>query len=98
MCRVCEALSSLSDWEVGARGSLDSLDEHTVIYVGALLSEEEIMVLQSTANGDSPEQIARRMNLSKKSVERRLNTIRQKLGKATTVQAVVEALRLGLIS
>lgn len=61
------------------------------------LSERELEVLTWIARGDSNQQIAERLSVSKKTVDFHVGNILQKLGVENRVQAVVEALRRGSV-
>lgn len=61
------------------------------------LSERELEILTWMAKGDSNQQIAERLFLSKKTVDFHVGNILQKMGVENRVQAVVDALRRGWV-
>lgn len=61
------------------------------------LTERELNVLQRCAQGDSYQQVARRLYLSHSTVSIHLQHARRKLGAQNTAHAVAIALREGLI-
>jgi DNA-binding NarL/FixJ family response regulator len=63
----------------------------------ASLSPRETEVLAALAQGESVAAIAERLHLSPDTVETHLRNARSKLGVSSRLEAVVEALRLGLV-
>lgn len=61
------------------------------------LSSEDIEVLALLAEGLPLHTIGRRLNLSERSIRRRIHVIRERLGCRTSIQAVVWAARRGLV-
>lgn len=61
------------------------------------LSPRETEVLAALAQGESVADIAARLHLSPDTVETHLRNARSKLGVSSRLEAVVEALRLGLV-
>ena len=53
--------------------------------------------LQSLANGDEPEVVARRLGLSERQVETQLSTLFKRMGVRTSREAVNAAARRGLV-
>ncbi|MBI3923455.1 MAG: helix-turn-helix transcriptional regulator [Armatimonadetes bacterium] len=78
-----------------SNGHQDKIDVH--ILVGDLLSQREIAVLQCSADHATAIEIGQQLGLSPGTVRRYLDSVRKKIGVPTTVQAVVWALRHGLI-
>ena len=62
------------------------------------LSVRELHVLKSVAVGMSNKQIARRLGISEKTVRNHLTRILTKLGASNRTEAVVSAMRAGLVS
>ena len=62
------------------------------------LSDRELEVLQYVASGSRNHEIARRLNVSIKTVEFHLRNILGKLGVRSRTEAVVRAWQLGLLS
>jgi len=62
-----------------------------------MLSQREFEVLQMLARGETLAQIARRLNLSEKTVANYQSSIKQKLGASNNIQIVQKAARLGLL-
>lgn len=65
---------------------------------GVELSEREIAVLQATADGASPEQIAAQLFLSAHTVKNHIRHAMTKLEAHTKLEAVVKAIRARIIS
>lgn len=63
----------------------------------ASLEREEIALLALLAEGLPLETIARRLDLSDRTIRRRVRSICDRLGLATPIQAVVWAARRGLV-
>ena len=61
------------------------------------LTKIEIDILQMLADDQTSVQISQRLNISKRTVERHLSSIFEKLGVSSRTGAVAEALRLQLI-
>lgn len=61
------------------------------------LAEADLRVLSLLAEGHPPDAVARRMGLSGRTVRRRIRALCDRLGVATPIQAVVWAVRTGLI-
>lgn len=58
------------------------------------ITPDDLAALQSLANGDEPEDVARRLGLSERQVE----TLFRRLGVRTSKEAVDAAARRGLIT
>ena len=81
-----------------ARVMLAELDGHTIDYkLRNLLTPREIEVLEMVRDGLSNPQIADQLNLSMMTAKNHVQNIRSKLKVKTRGQAVVEAMKLGLI-
>jgi RNA polymerase sigma factor (sigma-70 family) len=65
---------------------------------GPELSVRELHVLKSVAAGMSNKQIARRLGISENTVRNHLTRILTKLGAGNRTEAVVSAMRAGLVS
>jgi DNA-binding NarL/FixJ family response regulator len=65
--------------------------------VVAVLDREEVALLALFAEGLPLESIARRLELSDRTVRRRMRSICDRLDLATPIQAVVWAARRGLV-
>lgn len=61
------------------------------------LSEDDLRILQVLADGCEFADAARRLHLSESTLKRRLARIKRELGVENRVQAVVRAVREGLI-
>lgn len=61
------------------------------------LTQTELRILAEFARGRSLSQIAASMYLSERSVRRRLRVVREAFGVETTIEAVVVAVRRGLL-
>lgn len=61
------------------------------------LSEREVGVLKEVASGLSNKQIARRLGISEKTVRNHLSRVFSKLRAANRTEAVLSAMRLGLL-
>ncbi|MER7559029.1 LuxR C-terminal-related transcriptional regulator [Nocardioides sp. NPDC126508] len=61
------------------------------------LPEDEVEVLALFARGYTIERIARELGISERTVRRRLRAAADALGAGTSVEAVVRAVRTGLI-
>ncbi|KAA9083753.1 LuxR C-terminal-related transcriptional regulator [Microbacterium radiodurans] len=61
------------------------------------LSPQDLLVLQDLAAGRTLDVIARRQHLSERSIRRRVKRACETLGVETGIEAVVRAVRLGLI-
>ena len=64
----------------------------------SFLSAREIHVLKQVAAGMSNKQIARRLGISEKTVRNHMTRILTKLGASNRTEAVISAMRAGLIS
>lgn len=65
--------------------------------VNAVLEREDLALLSLFAEGLPLDVIARRLELSDRTVRRRMRSICDRLGLATPIQAVVWAARRGLV-
>ena len=65
--------------------------------VTAAVSERELEVLRLVAQSLSNRQIARRLGVSRKTVESHISNLYRKVGAKTRVEAVARALALGLV-
>lgn len=63
----------------------------------ALITQREIDVLQAICDGCSTPQVAARLYLSQKTIKNHLASIYQKLDARDRTQAILIALRLGLV-
>lgn len=79
-------------------GHVEPAPETSEVSAAGLLSEREEEVLQALADGYSPLQAAKRLFISPKTVKNHLSSIYEKLGVADRTQAVLAALRLGIVS
>jgi DNA-binding CsgD family transcriptional regulator len=61
------------------------------------LGEDDLALLRCLAEGSSVESAARRTSVSERTVRRRLNRICRRLGVKTPIEAVVWAVRRGLV-
>jgi DNA-binding NarL/FixJ family response regulator len=61
------------------------------------LSRQDVELLRLLARGLPLEAVARRMNMSERTVRRRVKAICDRLGFAASIQAVVWAARRGLV-
>ena len=61
------------------------------------ITPNERVALQSLANGDEPEDVARRLGLSEPQVETQLSTLFRRMGVRTSSEAVSAAARRGLV-
>ena len=65
---------------------------------GPLLSERQIEILQSIADGATTKQVARDLGIAQKTVHNHLNAIYRRLDTQSLTHAVLSAVRLGIIS
>jgi len=72
-------------------------EEIVTIYVESPLTERETEVLQAVADSPALKTAARQLGITEGTVNRHLRNIRSKLGVDSTIQAVAEGLRMGLI-
>jgi DNA-binding NarL/FixJ family response regulator len=63
----------------------------------AVISKRELLVLQQVAAGRSNKQIARLLEISQKTVRNHMSRIFHKLGARNRTEAVMNAMRLGLL-
>lgn len=84
--RLCEDLRRLGDLD--HRAAPDRTPE---------LSAEEHELLRLLADGVTLGEAAGRLHLSRRTADRRLASIRERLGVSTTAEALVAARRLGLL-
>ena len=61
------------------------------------LNRQDVELLRLLAGGLPLEAVARRMNMSERTVRRRVKAICDRLGFASSIQAVVWAARQGLV-
>lgn len=61
------------------------------------ISPEDVQLLALVAQGLSTDAVARRLGVNERTVRRRLNRICDRLGVASPMQAVVWAVRAGLV-
>lgn len=64
---------------------------------GFQLEPEDVWLLARVAAGDTTEKVARQLGVSERTIRRRLRAIADDLGVDSTIEAVVRAVRLGLI-
>lgn len=62
-----------------------------------LLSERQIEILQSIADGSTTKQVARDLGITQKTVHNHLNAIYRRLDTQSLTHAVLSAVRLGII-
>jgi len=62
-----------------------------------LLSQRQVEILQKIANGYGTKQVARELGITQKTVHNHLNAIYRKLDTQSLTQAVLSAVRLGII-
>ena len=62
-----------------------------------LLSDRQVEILQKIANGFGTKQVARELGITQKTVHNHLNSIYRKLDTQSLTQAVLSAVRLGII-
>jgi DNA-binding NarL/FixJ family response regulator len=62
-----------------------------------LLSERQVQILQMIANGLGTKQVARELGITQKTVHNHLNAIYRRLDAQSLTQAVLSAVRLGII-
>lgn len=62
-----------------------------------LLSDRQVEILQKIANGLATKQVARQLGITQKTVHNHLNAIYRKLDTQSLTQAVLSAVRLGII-
>jgi DNA-binding NarL/FixJ family response regulator len=65
---------------------------------GPLLSDRQIEILQSIADGQTTKQVARSLGIAQKTVHNHLNSIYRRLDTQSLTHAVLSAVRLGIIS
>ncbi len=65
---------------------------------GPLLSDRQIEILQSIADGETTKQVARSLGIAQKTVHNHLNAIYRRLDTQSLTHAVLSAVRLGIIS
>lgn len=63
----------------------------------AILSDRQVEILQKIANGLGTKQVARELGITQKTVHNHLNAIYRKLDTQSLTQAVLSAVRLGII-
>jgi len=63
-----------------------------------LLSDRQVEILQKIANGLGTKQVARELGITQKTVHNHLNAIYRKLDTQSLTQAVLSAVRLGIIN
>jgi DNA-binding NarL/FixJ family response regulator len=64
---------------------------------GTQLSSQDVELLRLLAGGLPLDAVARRLNTSERTVRRRVKAIRDRLGFATSIEAVAWAARAGLV-
>jgi DNA-binding NarL/FixJ family response regulator len=62
-----------------------------------IISRREVEVLQAIADGLTPGEVAERLYISQKTVKNHLASVYQKLDARDRTQAVVQAVRMGII-
>ncbi len=62
-----------------------------------LLSDRQVEILQRIANGAGTKQVARELGITQKTVHNHLNAVYRKLDTQSLTQAVLSAVRLGII-
>ena len=62
-----------------------------------LLSDRQVEILQKIANGYGTKQVARELGITQKTVHNHLNAIYRRLDTQSLTQAVLSAVRLGII-
>jgi DNA-binding NarL/FixJ family response regulator len=65
--------------------------------VESLLSDRQVEILQAIAHGESTKQVARRFDITQKTVHNHLNAIYRRLDTQSLTHAVLSAVRLGII-
>ncbi|WP_213451643.1 helix-turn-helix domain-containing protein [Rhizomonospora bruguierae] len=69
----------------------------TVIVEKPVLDEEDLRLLRLLAAGLPLETVARRLGLSERTVRRRVRAVCDRLGVSASIQAVVWAVRRGML-
>ena len=64
---------------------------------GPMLSERQVEILQSIADGATTKQVARELGIAQKTVHNHLNAIYRRLDTQNLTHAVLSAVRLGII-
>lgn len=96
LCRLCERFAS-EGYEVRLGPGTNDPGDECILVVGALLSEQEKQALRAVADSDSEGTPASKACMTPRALQGCLRRARWKLGCPTTLQAVVQALRYGLI-
>lgn len=100
-CTTAQIVSALSALVEGgtvcASTTSELLGQRTNVDHERVLSQRELEVLQLVAEGASTSEVAERLYISAKTAKNHLANIYEKLDAGDRTQAVVRALRLGLI-
>lgn len=103
---ICDAVRMAADGETAvsagiARSMLaevERLDGPSTPPAERVVSEREVEVLQLIADGCSTPEVAERLYISQKTVKNHLASIYQKLDARDRTQAVLQAVRMGIVS
>lgn len=100
-CTTAQIVGALTDLvesgTVRTATTCELLGQRTNVEHERVLSQRELEVLQLVAEGASTSEVAERLYISAKTAKNHLANIYEKLDAGDRTQAVVQALRLGLI-
>lgn len=100
---VLGTVEAVADGETGlspelAVSMLRAAAEAPELDDGPLLSDRQVEILQSIADGQTTKQVARSLGIAQKTVHNHLNAIYRRLDTQSLTHAVLSAVRLGIIS